>query len=41
MKKIAFILITALFTTSLYAHSGRTDSTGCHNETKTGTRHCH
>lgn len=22
-------------------HSGRTDSSGCHNDTKQGTRHCH
>ncbi len=23
------------------SHSGRTDSSGCHNDTKKGTRHCH
>ncbi|WP_447530518.1 YHYH domain-containing protein [Vreelandella sp. TE19] len=22
-------------------HSGRTDSKGCHRDTKAGTRHCH
>ena len=41
MKKVTFVLILTMITTSLYAHSGRTDKTGCHNETKTGTRHCH
>ena len=24
-----------------HAHSGRTDSTGCHNDTKYNERHCH
>ncbi|MEM7499504.1 MAG: YHYH domain-containing protein [Pseudomonadota bacterium] len=23
------------------AHGGRTDSSGCHNDRKSGTRHCH
>lgn len=23
------------------SHSGRTDKSGCHENTKTGTRHCH
>lgn len=25
----------------LYAHGGRTDGTGCHNDRKNGGRHCH
>ncbi|WP_292439388.1 YHYH domain-containing protein [Methylophaga sp.] len=23
------------------SHSGRTDSSGCHRDTKAGSRHCH
>ena len=41
MKKIAILLIACLVTTSLFAHGGRTDKSGCHNNSKTGTRHCH
>jgi hydrogenase/urease accessory protein HupE len=40
MKKI--IAIALLLATSLaLAHSGGTDSNGCHQDHKTGTRHCH
>mgnify|MGYP001265537424 CR=1 FL=1 len=33
--------IVLLFSFSLFAHSGRTNSAGCHNVTKTGGYHCH
>lgn len=41
LKKL--ILTAALITTlvTAYAHGGRTDSEGCHNDKKHGTRHCH
>jgi len=42
MKKI---LLTLLFVSSLLtlsvAHSGGTDSRGCHTDYKTGWYHCH
>jgi len=40
MKKIIAI---ALFLASglALAHSGGTDSNGCHRDTKAGTSHCH
>lgn len=42
LKSITVVLLTiVLGATSLQAHSGRTDKNGCHNETATGTRHCH
>ena len=41
MKKIAVLFVLSVLATSLYAHGGRTDKNGCHNESKTGTRHCH
>lgn len=41
MKKISILLIAALFTTSIFAHGGRTDKNGCHKESKSGERHCH
>lgn len=33
--------LATLAPSAVLAHGGRTDSTGCHNETATGTRHCH
>lgn len=41
MKKISILLIAVLFTTSIFAHGGRTDKNGCHKEAKSGERHCH
>lgn len=41
MKKMALLIMVCLVSTSLLAHGGRTDKSGCHNESKTGTRHCH
>ena len=42
MKKILLILLFAssLLTLS-FAHSGGTDSRGCHTDHKTGIYHCH
>lgn len=40
MKKIA-LLILLLVSSLAFAHSGGTDSDGCHNDRKAGTRHCH
>lgn len=40
MKKL--IAIALLLASGLVlAHSGGTDSNGCHRDTKTGTSHCH
>lgn len=42
MKKL--LLLTALLTTvasAALAHSGGTDSAGCHTNHKTGGYHCH
>ncbi|TCB17304.1 YHYH domain-containing protein [Acinetobacter sp. ANC 5045] len=41
MKKVIILALIASFATTVYSHGGRTDSTGCHNDNKTGTRHCH
>ena len=43
MKKLTTVLILALTFSigAAYAHSGRTDKNGCHNDRKTDTRHCH
>lgn len=32
---------TAVSSGDMVEHGGRTDSSGCHNDTKAGTRHCH
>ena len=40
-KAIGFLLAVSVLTISLYAHSGRTNSSGCHNDYKNGTYHCH
>ena len=37
-----FLATTILSISSVAnAHGGRTDSSGCHNQSSTGTRHCH
>lgn len=42
MKKILNVtLVSILLTTTLTAHSGNTDSSGCHTNHKTGEYHCH
>lgn len=44
-RNISLILLAALiipFTVAIsYAHSGGTNSDGCHNNRKTGSYHCH
>ncbi|WP_375540373.1 YHYH domain-containing protein [Thiomicrorhabdus immobilis] len=42
MKKTIVTSLLIIFISSLaYGHSGRTNSEGCHNDTKNGTYHCH
>jgi hypothetical protein len=44
MKKLSAALMAtliALAATSAFAHSGGTDSKGCHRDHKTGDYHCH
>ena len=42
MKKLITILIFMVcITSTVFAHSGRTASDGCHYDRKTGIRHCH
>jgi hypothetical protein len=41
-KKLKFLtLALLLLPLTVYAHSGRTDSSGCHTNRKTGDYHCH
>lgn len=35
------LLLTFLFSTNLFAHSGRTNEKGCHIDRSTNTEHCH
>ena len=37
----SFLFLVCFFTNNSEAHSGRTNSEGCHNENKTGGYHCH
>ena len=39
--RISIFLFLTLLSSALYAHGGGTDSYGCHNQTSTGTYHCH
>ncbi|MBF9204166.1 MULTISPECIES: YHYH domain-containing protein [Acinetobacter] len=41
MKKLLFICLIGFTVTNVNAHSGGTDSSGCHTNSKTGQRHCH
>ena len=46
MKKLLilspfFIILSFLSIQKAYSHSGRTNSSGCHNNRKTGGYHCH
>lgn len=36
-----FLVVSLLMANSLYAHSGNTDSSGCHNDNINGGYHCH
>jgi len=43
MKKLflAALLLTFITSGLAYAHSGRTNSSGCHTDRSTGIYHCH
>jgi endonuclease YncB( thermonuclease family) len=44
IRKISIVfsmVLSVLLSTSVYAHGGRTDSSGCHTNRKTGDHHCH
>lgn len=43
MNKATLAIVTLAFIVSSisYAHSGRTNKDGCHNDTKAKTYHCH
>ena len=44
VKKVSSLLViffTILFVSNSFAHSGRTNSEGCHNKYSDGTYHCH
>lgn len=42
MKKLLSIILVLCFASGYaVAHSGGTDSNGCHTNHKTGDRHCH
>ena len=41
MKKLMVVIFTLTFASAAIAHSGGTNSKGCHNDTKKGTYHCH
>lgn len=34
-------ILTIILTSNTFAHSGRTNSSGCHNDRNTGGYHCH
>ena len=43
MKAVSLIvaIVLSLSSVTVFAHSGGTDSKGCHTNHKTGDRHCH
>jgi hypothetical protein len=41
MRKIILACLVALVSSLAFAHSGGTDSMGCHTNHKTGLWHCH
>ncbi|MDO2950580.1 YHYH domain-containing protein [Aeromonas simiae] len=41
MKKIALALIGLALSAAAIAHSGGTNSSGCHTNHQTGEYHCH
>ncbi len=41
MQSVLVTLLLVLMPMSVFAHGGRTNSAGCHNNTKTGDYHCH
>lgn len=41
MKKAIFIAVATMLSALAIAHSGGTDSRGCHYDHRTGGYHCH
>lgn len=41
MKKVAIALLLSVVSLNPFAHSGRTDSNGCHIDKTSNTEHCH
>ena len=41
IRTLTICLALALAPTTAWAHSGGTDSDGCHTDSRTDTRHCH
>ena len=41
MSKFLILIIAVFLSWAGYTHDGRTNSSGCHNNTKTKKRHCH
>jgi hypothetical protein len=41
MKRVIFAAVLAALAGAAMAHSGGTDSNGCHTNHKTGVYHCH
>lgn len=41
MKALIVAIVMVLASSLTFAHSGGTDSNGCHHEKKTGGYHCH
>jgi hypothetical protein len=39
--KAIFLALSLLASAAAMAHSGGTDSQGCHVDSRTGLRHCH
>ena len=40
-KIILFLILSVFFIEQVASHPGRTNSSGCHNDRKTGGYHCH
>jgi len=41
MRRIAIAAFLAVLSLAAFAHSGGTDSNGCHHDRKNGGYHCH
>lgn len=41
MKNLFIAAVVLMLSAGAWAHSGGTDSSGCHMDHKNGTRHCH
>ena len=41
IKKSVLSILALIFSAAAQAHSGGTDASGCHTESRTGIRHCH